>query len=73
MKPLLQVKKLIKKIFSKINVKIKGYQKVKEMIKDLIQSRDEIIFLLSNLNKKLGNLDEFSEKAPINDPDRITE
>ena len=64
---------IIKKIFSKINAKIKEYQKVKVLAKNLIQSKDEIIFLLSNLNKKMGNLDEFTERDHINDPDRITE
>ena len=64
---------IINAILPKMKVKINKCQNVKENIKKLIQSKDEIIFFLRALNKKLVDKDEFCEYELINDPKKITE
>ena len=44
-----------------------------ENARNLIKSKDEIIFFLTNLNSKLGSMDEFNKYESIIDPKKIAE
>lgn len=64
---------IIKKKLEIKDEEITEYYKVREEVMNLIQSKDKIIFLLSNLNKKLKNLNDFSDYEPIINEEKITE
>ena len=52
---------------------INEYHKAREETMNLIESKNKIIFLLSNLNKKLKNLDNFRDYEPIINEEKINE
>ena len=62
---------IIAKITSKLNQKINDYQKDKENLEKLIQSKEKIISFLTNLNKNIDILKENNE--PIIDKKKINE
>ena len=52
---------MIKKILPKLDKKICDYQNDKQKYEDLIQSKEQIISFLSNLNQKMDSKDELNE------------
>lgn len=64
---------IIYKILPEIKSKINNLKKMTENARNLIKSKDEIIFFLTNLNSKLGSMDEFNKYESIIDPKKIAE
>ena len=62
---------IIAKITPKLNKIIKDYQKDKETLEKLIQSKEKIISFLINLNKNMDTLKEYNE--PIIEENKINE
>ena len=62
---------IIAKITPKLNKIIKDYQKDKETLEKLIQSKEKIISFLINLNKSIDTLKEYNE--PIIEENKINE
>lgn len=52
---------------------INEYHKAREETMNLIESKNKIIFLLTNLNEKLKNLDNLRDYEPIINEEKITE
>jgi len=63
---------IIKKLVIR-DEEINEYHKAREETINLIESKNKIIFLLSNLNEKLKNLDNFRDYEPIINEEKITE
>ena len=62
---------IIKKVLFNLEDKINEYQSFQEQMKNLIEFKSQILYILNNLNKKLSNLEEL--QIPIIDSKEMSE